>query len=208
MLLSSDTQSEIIYHELPFEVDEHAIGEDLIRLDKSFFSQLLTHYFLPQAKKTATFDQRMRNAMQLLVEADEQGSQVISLSLCFSAIEAMVCEKSEGIVDELSRHVASLLEPIGLNRPDAIQGAKKLYNVRSKVLHGDSLVGTDSDYWAARMLAAAVLKAAIEWRTHVERMGQAADRADFLSELKTISATGGQMVGVDPKLSRFLPKAR
>lgn len=118
----------------------------------------------------------------------------------------MVCDKTEGIVEELSRHVASLLQPDALDRPQAIQRVKKLYNIRSKVLHGDSLMGTEQDYWSARALAAAVLKASTEWRAHTERMGQTADRVDFLSELRTISTTGGQMVGVDPSLAKFLPK--
>lgn len=203
-LVYSDLNQPETDSKLPFDIDNSMVSSDLALLKESFFSRLLGSYFLAQAKKTSSFEQRMRNATHLLVEADDQENRVIALSLCFSAIEAMVCDKTEGIVDELSRHVASLLEPIGLSRIEAIAGIKKLYNIRSKVLHGDNLAGTDDDFWRARALAAAVLKAADDWKLHTMRMGEEVDRKDFISELRTISTTGSQMVGIGPELSRFL----
>jgi len=190
---------------IPFEFDSGAVWEDFSSRSNGFFSTQLSSYFLAPVKKTSSIDQRLRNAVHFLVEADNQKSDAIALSLCFSAIEAMVCEKTEGIVDELSRNVASLLEPDALNRPCAIQAIKRLYNLRSKTLHGAVVHAGESIRWQARLLAAAVLKALTEWRRHVGRLGDAANRADFMSELRALSSTGKEMVGVPGMLGRFIP---
>ena len=72
ILLHCDFNEDRSYRDIPFDADDTAIGNDIALLNRGFFAQLLNYYFIPQAKKSSTFDQRMRNAMHLLVEADEQ----------------------------------------------------------------------------------------------------------------------------------------
>jgi hypothetical protein len=204
-LVHSDPSTSDDFSDIPYEVDECQVARDVGLKEKGLFGTLLSYYFLPRTKKTSTFEQRVRNSVHLLVEADSQQNTAIAISLCCSAIEALVCDKTEGIVDELSRHVAALLEPISLNRLSAMGGVKDLYTLRSKALHGDALTEDDSARWKARSLAAATLKAAIEWHNHVTRMGAQPSRADFISELQT-AATGQQMVGIPSELSKFLPR--
>ncbi|WP_417748728.1 hypothetical protein [Rosistilla oblonga] len=204
-LVNCDPKLPDVYGYVPFEVSQSAVWDDFKRLGKSFFSHLISSYFLAPVGKTSTLDQRLRNAAHLLAEADSQDSAAISLSLSFSAIEAIVCSKTDGIVDELSRNVASLLEPDKLKRIDAIAAIKSLYNLRSKTLHGASVNGDDKARWKARTLAAAIVRAVYEWQEHIARMGECASRDGFLCELKSLSVTGSQMVGVSERLSRFIP---
>ncbi len=204
-LVNCDPKTSREYGFVPFEVDSSKIWDDFKKLDKSLFTAIVESYFHPPASKTSSLEQRLRNAAHLLVEADSQDSVAISLSLSFSAIEAMVCSKTDGIVDELSRNVAGLLEPNKLNRMDAISAIKQLYALRSKTLHGASVDGDDNAKWKARCLAAAVVKAVVEWREHVARMGDEASRDDFLAELRGLSVTGNQMVGVSEELSKYIP---
>ena len=107
---------------------------------------------------------RLKNAVVLLAEADAQSLPAIALSLSFSAIEALVCKETTGIVDQLSRNVATLLEPNSLGRPDAIRFIKTMYNQRSKALHGESVEAEENDAEKVRRLAAAVLHAVVEWQ--------------------------------------------
>jgi hypothetical protein len=193
------------FHCVPFEVDLSGVSRDLVATENGFLSSILTHYFLPPAKKTSSIGQRLRNAVHLLVEADNQPNESISLALSFAAIEALVCEKSDGIVDELSRNVAALLQPIAIDRPSVIKAVKQLYNIRSKALHGDRLDDDRQSRWKARMLAAAVLRGVTEWMDHVVKVGAEPNRVEFLDELRTSAMTGHQMVGIDPRLSRLLP---
>ncbi len=204
-LLNADRQQQNRFGLVPFEVNREAVAQDLTKTGGGLLSQMMSSYFLPPAKKTSSFEQRLRNAVHLLVEADAQSHKAIALSLCFSAIEAMVCEKTDGIVDELSRHVSVLLQPTAMERPKAIQAVKRLYNVRSKTLHGDALEEDETAWWSSRLLATGVLKAALDWQAHVTRVGSQPNRNDFLSELRTITATGQQMVGPEAGLEKFLP---
>lgn len=191
---------------VPFEVDHERVTKDLVAGEKGFFSSNLCHYFHPPAKKTSSIEQRLRNAVHLLVEADNQSNESISLSLSCAAIEALVCEKTEGIVDELTRHVAALLQPNAMDRPAAMQAVKDLYKIRSKALHGDLLEHDDAAKWKARLLASAVLKGVVEWCDHIRMVGAEPSRDEFLRELRNNAATGQQMVGVSADLSRLLPR--
>lgn len=74
--------------------------------------------------------------MRLLVEADFQATAALKLALGFSAIEALVCRNEAGITEELARNAATLLVQNPDDRIEAIDRIKKLYNARSKVLHG------------------------------------------------------------------------
>jgi len=204
-LIYCDPQQGVSFGLVPFVVDLDAVAGDLASPQNGFFRSILDFYFYPPAKKTAPFEQRLRNAVHLLVEADDQSSHAVSLALSFGAIEALVCGNSSGIVDELSRHVAALIQPNALDRPDVIKSIKRLYDIRSKAMHGERLDGDDDSRWKARMLAAAVLKAATEWKEHVERMGKELERREFLDELREIAITGGPMVGVSTQLTRLLP---
>ena len=74
----------------------------------SLLGRYIGYYYLKPQKKDS-LDRRLRNAMHLLVEADKQKHPSVTLALSFSAIEALVCSKKDGIADELSRNVATLL---------------------------------------------------------------------------------------------------
>ena len=207
-LVNCDPNIEDEYGFIPFEVDTGAVWDDFKRREESFFSAMLESFFLAPTKKASSLEQRLRNAIHLLVEADNQESVAISLSLSFAAIEAVVCTKTHGIVEELSRNVASLLEPNNSRRLEAIAGIKKLYDIRSKALHGASIEGDEKAKWRARCLAAAVVKAVVEWREHAARLGDTASRKNFLDELRSLSVTGNVMEGVSDTLSRYVQQLK
>ena len=173
---------------------------------QSFFSKCVSRLFHRSTKKIDSLKQRFQNAIDLLVLADEQESHIVGLSLCFSAIEALVCENPQGIVKELSRRVVALLQPDGKQRPDAIKNIIKLYNFRSNFLHGINMDECEQSYVQTRTLAAAVLRAVVDWQTYQSRMGDESKRKDFLSQLKFIEESGQKMIGDSGDLSRLLPE--
>lgn len=189
---------------IPFDFEEANLVSSF-RSKSNVFFDFLDAYFAEPSKKSGTFNQRLRNAAHLLVEADSQSSDAIGLALSFSAIEALVCEKSEGIVDELSRHVATLLEPNALERPESIKVVKQFYSLRSKTLHGDRIDGDLDARWIARALASAIFAAAVEWKRNRLSLGSEIDRGNFISELRDSSSTGQKIAGVPTDLNRFIP---
>lgn len=156
--------------------------------------------------KKKSLEARLRNAVELIKEADGQQDRAISLALSFAAIEALTCTKQDGITDELSRNVATLLLHDPLLRPQGIDCMKKLYKERSKLLHGEELhVSADSSA-AVRTIAAQVMLAVCEWDAHMRRMGEVQRMDGFIKELQQAHMTGKRMVGVPEVTSRFFGK--
>lgn len=144
---------------------------------------------------------KMGNAVRLLVQADDQEDKGIGLSLCFSAIEAIVCEERRSITKQLSTNVPALLQPERTKRETAQKRLKKLYKIRCSVLHGGAIDKPPRD--TARLLAAAVLAAAVEWNAFHHRVGNTSARKTFLEELHD-TASGRPMIGVPEEFSRCL----
>ena len=190
--------------QIPFDFDEDAAVNEYC-MEANLFKDFLDAYFEEPSKKTGTFEQRLRNAAHLLVEADSQPNNAIGLALNLTAIEALVCEKTEGIVDELSRHVSTLLESDAMERPNSIKAIKDLYDRRSKTLHGDRVDGDLDARWRSRALATAVFKAAVDWKRHRQSTNSGIDRGSFISELRVNSTTGLKFEGVPHGLNRFIP---
>ena len=177
-----------------------------------FFSESVSSYFNGPEKKTDNTTQRMRNAVHLLVEADAQQNEAIALSLCFAAIEALLGKNTTGIMDELSWKVAGLLQPNSSEREATRKDVKELYSIRCKALHGETISdapdGTARLTKAlsnARLLAAAVFGALVEWKDYQHRMADTTERKEFLDELVGAIDSKQQMVGAPENLSRCLP---
>lgn len=164
-----------------------------------FIKTCIDAYYSKSTTKD-TIDRRIRNAIHLMVEADRQQHRSIMLALSFSAIEALVCSKKEGIVDELSRNVATLLEPDRNMRIQTIKLVKKLYNMRSKLLHGENIEINLGKEEQVRRLAAGCLKAMLEWQVFQRKVGKeqksAKGRDNFFSELEDAKVSGREMVGI------------
>ena len=170
-------------------------------------TECIDSYFLPAEKKTHNLQQRLRNAVHLLVAADQQQMPAIAMSLSFSAIESLVCNNTQSIVDELSRNVATLLEPDRMNRQETIKSIKKLYNLRSKAMHGDRLTDDVEPRDQVRLLAAAVFTAILDWQAYQKRVGDTAERGDFLKELEAAQVSGSAFIGPNERLVGCLPGA-
>ena len=184
-----------------------------------FFSESVSSYFAAPEKRTDNMMQRMRNAVHLLVEADAQQNEAVALSLCFAAIEAVICSKKNskkiGITAELSKNVAALLQPNGVERPEAIKTVTKLYDIRCKALHGDTISdATDAtddtacltkELSKTRILATAVFGAIVKWKDyHQLYTGDKPKRKGFLDELAAVDDKT-PMVGAPENFSRCLP---
>jgi hypothetical protein len=172
---------------------------------RRFVEACLAACFQPEVWTTKSVLCRVRNAVLLLAEADAQQNGAISLSLCFSAVEALVCSRAEQITEELARRTVALLEPTSLDRPASIQAIKNLYKLRCNALHGSSLDDVREAHPSLRRLAAAVLRAVIEWSHYCRRMGDPPTQEEFLKQLQNAEMTGTRMVGV-PELQQYLPR--
>jgi len=163
----------------------------LVRLQKC-----LTMYFAPESTKGTFQGRRIRNAVRLLIESDRQVHDAVGLSLSFAAIEALLGEKTEGIAEELSRKAATLLVPNADNRRAAIKAIKRMYDHRSKLLHGERLIVEPHARDDVRVLAAAVLRGVLDWLHFAARFGEPdAEASKFFVDLQEASDTGRLFVG-------------
>jgi hypothetical protein len=135
--------------------------ESLLENARPLISQYVDAYYSDFPGKKDSIDRRIRNAVSLLIESDNQPNNAVGLALSITGIEALLGEKGEGIAIMLAERVGALLEPDDIQRNNATEFVKKLYNTRSRALHGE-LVETESTVrFNARHLAAAALDAMI-----------------------------------------------
>ena len=157
--------------------------------------------FFAEPTKKDSIERRMRNAIHLLAESDNQTIDAIGLALSITAVEALLAEGVTEISEKLSRNVATLLEPDLSRRSNAEEFTKKLYNLRSRALHGEKIEVEPQTQKSARHLAAAVLVAVLNRCDFLKRADYAPEKPeDLLKELRGISYTPGQLTGV-PELN-------
>ena len=159
-----------------------------------YLKACLSIYYSKHQKKD-NFDGRMRNAMVFLAEADRQDNNAISLSLCCTAMEAMLLRKGEPVVDKLSARTAALLEPDKRNRSDAIRFVSKRYDARSRVLHGSTYSQSSDEKLNARMLAAGIFKAILERNAAIRKHGGEPNPTEFFAELDDARENAGVILG-------------
>lgn len=140
--------------------------------------------------------------------ADQAGADPIALSLSFSAIEALVCEKDELPVNkQIKRHVATLLVHDADKLKSGEKVIDKLYDIRSQVMHGNRISASEEASLCVRRIAAGVLRSIVSWMAHQEWMaGETADTSwkEFMDEVNAASRKPGMVVGV-PHLSELIP---
>jgi hypothetical protein len=160
-------------------------------------SALLDAYYSTPTKKD-TMARRIRNAVHLLSQADNQSQHAVGLALSVSAIEALLCDGRDGIKRMFSDNIANLLEPDVTIRFSASDYVRKFYDARSGVLHGSETDATQEQRDSARAIAAAVLVASMERREYVRRLAGRTDEkpADFFFALERHSRTDGPFQGV------------
>jgi hypothetical protein len=160
--------------------------------------------FFGKVGKADSIDGRLRNAALLLTEADRQKHFAIAVSLCFSAMEAMLSPGSGDITANLSRNIATMLEPPDANRTGAMKVVKDLYNVRSKVLHGASLDFDPKTITSCRFLAAAVLLAFVERRAYALRAGNGKpeEPGTLFDVIQSAQMNGKKVEGVTESAAR------
>jgi len=159
---------------------------------------VLDAYFSKPPKEDSV-GQRLRNAVHLVVQSGEQELDALSLTLSVSAMEALVCAKdTKNIAETFAKNIASLLESDLSSREAAVRYLKKLYNARSRTIHGELLsheieMGVDS-----RVIANAVICAVTQRRELCRKCGYPFESAnEFLAELKSQRGRKNLLDGVE-----------
>lgn len=147
-------------------------------------TELLEAYFgattLSHKKRGDDVSYRLRNALHLLSHSDRQTADGIGLALSVTAIETLLCDKKEGMSEIFARNVSALIEPDTLQRFNAHQFAKRMYDARSNVLHGTNMEVLPSERQNAQLLAAMVVKAVVDRRLARRARGE---KEETLSEM-------------------------
>jgi hypothetical protein len=129
----------------------------------------LSAYFSPDDDGDDELLRRVRNATILLAHADQSPSGPIALSLCFAAIEALICEDGK-IGEQIREHIPVLLESDPKKRTSKKRTALyDLYDLRSKVLHGSDLSVSKEASKTVRRIAAGVVRAICVWMARWEQ---------------------------------------
>jgi hypothetical protein len=167
-------------------------------------------YQLSGGDKASILD-RLRNAVILLSHADSAAADPIALSLSFSAIEALVCEKDEVPVNkQIKRHVSTLLvqrddiETLKAERKAREKVLGQLYEVRSQVMHGNQVNASDLAAKCVRTIAAGVVRGVVSWMANQEKSGGDTSWKEFMDEINAAARKPDIVVGV-PDLSELIP---
>lgn len=145
------------------------------------------------------------NALKLLQLESQLKESGLALALSFAAAEAILCEQEHGPTASLKNFGSTLLQPDNAKRKLAAQRIGRLYELRNDVMHGRNLnVGTDKRLLAKRF-AAGVVRNAINYLDHCQKMGENIAKRDFLTELTICQRKGQEMIGVE-NLEDLLPK--
>ena len=145
------------------------VSESALHTGKVFVQKYLDAYFSKPTKKDS-IGRRIRNAVHLLIESDVQPNDAVGLALSVAAIEALLGQKGKDITERLADNVAALLEPEPNKRYVATEFVKKLYDKRSRALHGEKIEGEKDARLKARQLAAGVLISMIARRDFLKGM--------------------------------------
>jgi hypothetical protein len=83
------------------------------------------------------------------------------------------------------------------DRRAAVEAVKKVYNLRSRVLHGDSLTATTDAVWSASDTLIGVLNGTLEWLLWADRAGLGTEDKDGLfSQLEDALLSGKRLVAI------------
>jgi hypothetical protein len=156
--------------------DDSHLKQQMFQRD---LKELLAAHFDAPTKKDS-IARRIRNAVHLLVQADRQSKHAVGLALSVASIESLVCSESSGMATMFADNVAILLEPDPTYRSMAVDFAKRLYDKRSRVLHGAECECSAEMLQNARLLAAAVMTALIRRRIHRNLAGYKDETPDEL----------------------------
>jgi len=172
--------------------------EKLIENGKPLIRQYLDAYYSDFSGKKDSIDRRIRNAVCLLIESDNQSNDSVGLALSIAAIEALLGEKGGEISTKLADNVAVLLEPDARQRYNATEFVKGLYDARSDALHGRTVEKETKLRTNARHLAAAVLSGIISRRDFIRRADfEPETPQELLQGLRKTRFDPGQPVGVE-----------
>jgi hypothetical protein len=168
-----------------------------------FLHEGLDRHFSSPTRRDS-LDRRLRNAIHLLVQSDAQTHDSLSVALSMSAMEALLSERQD-ITKTLAERTAALLEPEGDKRGAADTFVRKLYQVRSDLLHGTRLESETMHRLRARFLAGAVLNAVMEWQSFWRRIEPDSDSPDKLfAGLREAMFRATRIDGVTDSIARRL----
>lgn len=178
------------------------VGVELVTREASFVRMCLDSYFAKPTSKKDLLDRRIRNAVTMLVEADGQANHAVGIALAVTAIEALLGSGKTEIAAALCDGVATLLEPDLKQRSAANEFMKKVYDDRSRVLHGERIAAPEQRRKDIRLLAGGVLYAVVNRVDCLRRSGYDPQTPEELrKEIKDLKYSPGQPMGV-PELPR------
>jgi hypothetical protein len=121
-------------------------------------------------------------------------------------LEALLCDKRDQKVTQLKERIPALLQATTTLAKESAPAIKRLYNARSSCLHGSRLSTESGHTIAARRLAAAVVRGALEWAIHNGDNPWDTSDKDWLQELRRATVRGKvcNVAGVTPELAEHL----
>jgi len=149
-------------------------------------------------KKQRSLFGRIKNALQYLSAADVATSSQVRLALSFAALESILSDSKTEIARSLAERSATLLRP-SHNRTSSIRALKKLYDFRSRFLHGDDpAIGSEYLSRITRSVAGSVLVRSVFWVEFSRRMGRdLSSDTDFIADLDDAFKGSLRISGLD-----------
>ena len=182
---------------------------------KAISDSCLTLLLQSDTRERTELERRLLNSITLFREADRQALPAVGLTLCFSAIEALLTKKGN-VVEQVASYVPALLCAIDNDgetviagkerRIDAAKAIKALYDVRSLLAHGGEVHASVELFMLTKRMAAGVIRGVCCWMDYCNRTGDSQHvRKSLISELYVCDDNDQSLVGVRD-LSDLLPE--
>lgn len=151
----------------------------------------------PKSNKKLT--KRLAVATSILQRVDESADPLIQIVLSVVAIEAILVDGNSSIADKFASRAGTLLTAGGDLRPAYCSAFRKLYDIRSRFIHGESLeVPEFAIVRAARAAAGVVLSRCFDWLSFLKKCGEPEDSVkSFLTMLDNAHQQGLGVTGLD-----------
>jgi len=157
-------------------------AEELSFTSLAFVREGLAAFFTETSDHQDSIARRLKNALLLMIESDNQSKSSIGLALSVTAIEAMLCTGDGS--QQFKKRAALMLEFDQAYRIQAENWIGKRYRDRSAVLHGSKLSFSNSDARWARLPAGMVLWGMLQRRKAIRRtIGEDESPGEFFKEL-------------------------
>lgn len=167
------------------------------------FARWMLQWYFADHADTYHMPTRVRNAIDLLIAADQSVNPAVSLALTVTAIDALLGERNSKdrvaatTAEDWAAKLATIVAASDADRRDLAERYRELFRARNRALHGVELRSSLDEYELAKMLAGRALVRLWQWSTLTDRLGGPGEQSEaFLAEVRSAFREQRPVIGI------------